>query len=73
MNANVIPKDLPRGATGYPCDCNGYCDRVDCTEEECKKHGCFRDSPGMECCAIAFVCRLCGKRWAGTREAPEME
>ena len=67
----TILGDLPREVTAHACTCGGYCDPVDSTKGECKEHGCFRDSPGNECCAASFICRLCGERYAGSREAPE--
>lgn len=63
---------MPRDATGYPCKCGGYAGRVDNTDEEILEEGCARDKPGNECCARAFVCRLCGKRYAGSAEAPDI-
>lgn len=49
---------IERDADGIPCPaCKvGYAERVDCTEEECREHGCGRDRPGLECCARAFAC-----------------
>lgn len=65
--------DLERYDKSIPCDCGGYCDRVDCTAEECQQHGCHRDRPGSECCARAFVCRVCKARYAMSAPAPEMD
>jgi len=56
-----IPKRLERGISGYPCSCGGYCEITATSEEEERECGCGR--PG--CCAIAFACRICGKRYAG--------
>lgn len=64
-----LTDDLERGTSGIPCTCNGYAERVDCTDEEDRKYGCGR----KRCCAVAFVCRVCGKRLVGSYEAPEME
>jgi len=66
-------KEMERGQLAIPCGCGGYCERVDCTNDECEKHGCGRDTPGHECCAVAFRCMLCGARYAGKQPAPEME
>lgn len=65
--------DLPRGKDSIRClACNkGYAEEVECTEDECAEYGCFRDSPGYECCACAFLCVACGARNVGKREAPE--
>lgn len=63
--------DLPRGIHAIPCECGGYCDLVRCNEAECTKYGCGRDTPPRRCCAVAFVCRICGMRWAGTQDSPE--
>lgn len=57
-----------RGVEGAPCDCGGYGDLVEMTPDEERRYGC---SAG--CCGAAFVCRICGNRWAGYTEAPEME
>lgn len=63
---------LPRNELGAPCPhCNGYADAGDITREEVKKYQtCGRS---YACCVEAFVCRLCGKRFIGMLEAPEME
>lgn len=65
--------NLPKGVEAYPCDCGGYCDLVSSTEDECRNFGCGFDRPGHECCARSFVCRICGSRYAGSSESPEME
>lgn len=67
-----LPVKIERGESSVPCECGGYCDSVDCTEDECEAHGCGRDRPGSECCAVAFVCRICKQRYAGCQPAPEM-
>ena len=55
---------IDRNAEGIPCqDCQGYADRVDCTPEELNDFNCHRI---FQCCARAFVCRLCLKRIVGT-------
>lgn len=65
------PLIVPRDADGIACKCNGYADRVPCTPKEIKANqSCGRSS---ECCARAFVCRVCKARFCGTAEAPEME
>jgi hypothetical protein len=65
-----IGYDVSPGAVGVPCPCGGYGDRVDCTPEELARWNCGRS---YECCARAFVCRVCKSRLVGTAEAPEME
>jgi hypothetical protein len=65
-----ITDDIKRSADAIPCPCGGYADRVDCTQNELELYNCGRS---RECCARAFVCRVCGKRLVGTAEAPEME
>ena len=60
---------IERDAGGIPCECGGYADRVDCTEQEIAEQGCGRS---YECCARAFVCRVCKTRIVGKAEAPEM-
>lgn len=60
--------DLKRETVGIACvACEGYCDRVAVTEAEEKEHGCGT----KRCCSRAFVCRVCGKRYAGTCDAPD--
>lgn len=72
MTSN-LPIEIERGTEAVPCACGGYCDKVDCTEEECRAFGCGRDRPGSECCAVAFVCRVCKRRYHGYQPAPEMD
>ena len=64
---------VERNAYGIECECGGYAARVNCTEEEINKFGCGHESTGYECCARAFVCKICGKRHAGYARAPEIE
>jgi hypothetical protein len=61
---------FPRDAEGVPCACGGYADRADCTDEERKQYGCGRP---FECCARAFVCRICKTRIVGSAEAPDYD
>lgn len=68
--AGGLPAGVERDVTGIPCECGGYCDKVDCTPEESEKYWCG-NSRG--CCDVAFVCRLCKKRYAGRQPAPNME
>jgi len=63
---------IPPNAEGLECPCGGFMRRDTTTALE-RMHGCGRDKEGRECCARAFVCRLCQKRVFGTAEAPEME
>lgn len=61
---------VARDADGIPCPkCGGYADSVDVTPEELERYNCGR---GYDCCARAFVCRLCGTRVGAKAEAPEM-
>lgn len=67
----VMAGHAPREVEGISCTCNGYAHRVACTEAEIKRYGdCMA---GGECCARAFVCSVCGIRWVGTAEAPDMD
>lgn len=62
---------LERDDDAIPCPkCKGYAPRVECTEEELKQYNCGRP---WECCARAFVCSVCGHRFATQAPAPEME
>lgn len=67
-----IKGSIARDERGIPCPCGGYADRVDCTPEEMKKYNCS-DWKLHECCARAFLCRICKKRLVGTADAPEMD
>jgi hypothetical protein len=66
--------DLARDAHGIKCVAcgKGYAEEVESTLDECSDYGCGRDRPGMECCAAAFVCAVCGERNVGQRVPPEM-
>jgi hypothetical protein len=64
---------MPRERQALPCNCGGYADRVNSTDEEIDEYGCGRDVPGDECCAAAFVCRVCGGRIVGKCNSPEMD
>lgn len=64
---------VERNVVAVPCECGGYCDRVECTLEEHREYGCGRDRLGYECCARAFVCRICKRRHVATAEAPDMD
>lgn len=74
VTSKKIPTELElemeRGDKAIPCECGGYCDKVDCTDEERKEFNCGRS---YDCCSVAFVCRICKTRYAGTQPAPEME
>lgn len=61
--------EVKRGVEGIQCACGGYAEKVVVTNEEENRYGCGRQG----CCARAFVCKLCGTRWVGGAEAPEME
>lgn len=68
-----LHKSVGRDVSGVPCDCGGYAERVVTTEEERKRFGCGHDSETSECCARAFLCRICKERLAGSAESPEMD
>lgn len=59
---------VPRDAEGVPCQCGGYADRVTPNAAEMAKFNCHRT---YECCARAFVCRVCKTRFGATAEAPD--
>lgn len=61
---------IERDAEGIKCECGGYAERVEPTNEEMKKHGCGRM---RGCCSRAFVCCICGKRIVGSALSPEIE
>lgn len=65
--------EIERCTEAIACECGGYAARADNTKDECRHYGCGRDYPGHECCARAFVCRICRQRWVGSAPAPEME
>lgn len=63
----------PREAEAIECKCGGYAASVDANAEECAEFGCGRDRPGgYQCCARAFVCKVCGARYSGSAEAPDI-
>lgn len=68
-----LKESVGRGTSAVPCPCGGYADRVKTTEEERELHGCAADSDTWECCARAFLCRVCKKRLVGVADAPEMD
>jgi hypothetical protein len=50
--------------------CGGYAPEVEATEEEINSElNCGRSDA---CCCAAFICKKCGARMVGKREAPEM-
>jgi hypothetical protein len=67
---HTLSEQVDRFVSAIPCPCGGYADRTCCTAEELERFNC-----GMpwECCARAFVCRACHRRFVGRAEAPEME
>jgi hypothetical protein len=74
MDFNKYPEGINRDADGVPCICGGYADRdYRMTADELVGHNCGRDTPTYQCCARAFVCRVCKTRWVGMAAAPEME
>lgn len=72
-NALPLPQKIERDTKAVRCSCGGYCEREKATADEARKFGCGRDRENWECCVRAFVCVLCGKRYAGCAPAPEME
>ena len=83
MSAKTFTIAIERGTQAIPCECGGYCDRADCTDEELLKHGCGRERMALqiavrlgirfECCARAFECRICHARYAGKQPAPDTD
>ena len=70
-NEQVDPThELERTDKVVPCQCGGAMDRVDCTTEEMQQYNCGKS---WECCARAFVCRICKKREACSAPSPEVE
>jgi hypothetical protein len=64
--------DLDRDADAVEClKCGGFAPEADCTAEEIESTlNCGRP---WACCVAAFVCKKCGARMVGHRNAPEME
>ena len=64
--------EISRTCDAVECpECSGFAKEVDSTAEEISSDlNCGR---ARACCCAAFVCKKCGKRWVGHREAPEME
>lgn len=62
---------VSRDATGAPCKCGGFADRRDesPTPDEIRRHDCGRS---YACCTAVFKCRLCGLRFIGKLDSPEM-
>jgi hypothetical protein len=66
-----LAEPIDRDAATIECECGSRAVRVPCILNECIEYGCGRDNPGQECCARAFQCLSCGKRFVGTAEAPD--
>lgn len=66
----MTARHIDRDQLGIKCDCGGYAEQVDCTEEELKLYNCNK---AYACCARAFVCCICKKRIAGRADAPEYD
>lgn len=63
---------LPRAKDAVEClKCGGYAEEVASTKEEID--GPLNCGQSYACCCAAFVCKKCGARMAGHREAPEMD
>lgn len=66
--------DFERDANAIACECGGYAERDrHMTMDELKNLSCGRDTTTYQCCARAFVCRVCKTRYVGSAPAPEME
>lgn len=72
MESEYVATDLPRNTQGAPCICGGFADRQDesPTPDEIRRHDCGRS---YACCTGVFKCRVCGLRFIGAFEAPEMD
>lgn len=72
MAAKIYERTLERRAEhSLKCECGGYCDEADLTDDE-YQHGCSKDTMfKLGCCVKAFVCCLCKQRWVARLEAPE--
>jgi hypothetical protein len=74
---------VPRGCKAIRCACGGFAESVDVTHEEAMTYDCGRyqrayhlgvnPDPASTCCAVAYRCVLCGQRYAGEQDAPEMD
>jgi len=63
---------LPRHKDAVEClKCGGYAEEAESTEEEIA--GRLNCGKSRACCCAAFLCRKCGARMVGQRNAPEME
>jgi len=61
--------EIERDDDSFPClKCGGYSTKTECTTEERKEYGCGKS---YDCCSIAFVCTICGHRFAMSRPAPD--
>lgn len=69
MNSVTLQNSLKREDNAVPCECGGYADRVGCSPAEIKTQNCSRN---YECCARAFVCRICETRLIGKAAAPDL-
>lgn len=69
----LLESEVSRGCDAVECPkCQGFAAEVDSTPEEIADNSlnCGRN---YACCCIAFVCRKCGTRIVGRKEAPEMD
>ena len=74
MTVKELTEAVGRDADGVRCECGGYGGRdVHMTMSEIENRSCGRDEPTWQCCSRAFVCGVCGTRWLGMAEAPEMK
>lgn len=69
----MLKEAVERSTKALKCPCGGYAERVACTPEEIKKHGCGTSDLGWDCCARAFLCAVCKERLVGKAEAPEAD
>lgn len=63
---------LSRSTEAVEClKCGGFSPEVESTEAEINSE--LNCGSSYACCCAAFVCKKCGARMVGKREAPEME
>lgn len=74
MKQAELTSFVSRNADGIACECGGYADRdFKMTAKELHGRTCGRDSEDYQCCARAFVCRICKTRLLGSASAPECD
>ena len=69
-----LAESLERGTDAVKCECGGYCEACEYTDDEARKYGCGRELIfKYQCCVAAFKCVICGTRYVGRFEAPDMD